>query len=565
MTKKFSKKAILILGILTSATTFNSCVAEDELSITEPTRYQDSDIKSYADLFKVFWTVMDQRYNYFYEQKRNDGMDWDAVYKEYYPKFEALQAFNTGNDKDIIENQKIARQYFTDIVDPIIDRHFVVGITLPYSKGTQGTFRFRGGMKTPANKQYDFKVKTTYMADKLGPDAKSENTILNNPDGTKSTFTYQMGSLKSNPDTYYFSFNIFRLSEALKINLQDAYLKPDPGNGHVLTPDIIKNSAELNSISDAALRNKVENFTIDILNQWNAFPNSAEVKSFNNYISTFKETEIISDAFLEITKKSLADSKKLVAYEEISAYPADVLTIESQAYILWFRNKMNEHVKWGYGLTSFQEAAQRIIDKAPFYKQFLNPLHTGKIKKIIIDLRANGGGAVADARFWTDRFITQNALAGYQRTKEGTGRFNYTPWVPIHANPHKFGLPANIPTVILTDKGSMSMSEISTLLLKSQGSHVISVGDYSAGGLAALTGSDEFNGGTQDKVTGYLSFYMPVMAHKDAKGEVIEGIGVKPDIYVAPPSDAELLEMKNSPKTFVDRVLEAAIKYISTK
>ncbi|MGE8555586.1 MAG: S41 family peptidase [Chryseobacterium jejuense] len=560
MTKKFSKKAILILGILTSATTFNSCVAEDELSTTEPTRYKASDIKSYADLFKVFWTVMDQRYNYFYEQKRNDGMDWDAVYKEYYPKFEALQAFNTGNDKDIIENQKIARQYFTDIVDPIIDRHFVVGITLPYSKGTQGTFRFRGGMKTPANNQYDFKVKSDYMANKLGTDAITKNIKVGD-----NTFTYQMGSLKSNPDTYYFSFNMFLLSNALKINLLDAYLSPDLGNGLVLTADIIKNSTELHSISDSALRTKVEKFTIDLLNQWNAFPNSAEVKSFNNYISTFKDTEIISDAFLDVTKKALEDSKKLVAYNKASTYPADVLTTESQAYIIWFINQMNNHVKWGYGLTSFQEAAQGIIDKAPFYKQFLNALHKGEIKKIIIDLRANGGGAVADARFWTDRFITQNALAGYQRTKEGTGRFNYTPWVPIHANPHKFGLPANIPTVILTDKGSMSMSEISTLLLKSQGSHVISVGDYSAGGLAALTGPDEFNGGTQDNVAEYLTFYMPVMAHKDAKGEVIEGIGIKPDIYVAPPSDAELLEMKNSPKTFVDRVLEAAIKYISTK
>ena len=34
---------------------------------------------------------MDQRYNYFYEQKRADGMDWNAVYREYYPKFAALK------------------------------------------------------------------------------------------------------------------------------------------------------------------------------------------------------------------------------------------------------------------------------------------------------------------------------------------------------------------------------------------------------------------------------------------------------------------------------------------
>ncbi len=37
---------------------------------------------------------MDERYNYFYEQKRRDGMDWDAVYREYYPKFEALKTYD---------------------------------------------------------------------------------------------------------------------------------------------------------------------------------------------------------------------------------------------------------------------------------------------------------------------------------------------------------------------------------------------------------------------------------------------------------------------------------------
>ena len=31
---------------------------------------QSDDVQSYADLFKVFWTTMDQRYNYFYEQKK---------------------------------------------------------------------------------------------------------------------------------------------------------------------------------------------------------------------------------------------------------------------------------------------------------------------------------------------------------------------------------------------------------------------------------------------------------------------------------------------------------------
>lgn len=62
-----------------------------------------------------------------------------------------------------------------------------------------------------------------------------------------------------------------------------------------------------------------------------------------------------------------------------------------------------------------------------------------------------------------------------------------------------------------------------------------------------------------------MRFYMPVMATKDMSGNVIEGIGVKPDIFVTPPTDAEVAEMKNSPATFVDRVMNEAVKYLSGK
>lgn len=60
-----------------------------------------------------------------------------------------------------------------------------------------------------------------------------------------------------------------------------------------------------------------------------------------------------------------------------------------------------------------------------------------------------------------------------------------------------------------------------------------------------------------------FEFYVPVMATKDMNAEVIEGIGIKPDIYVTPPTNEELQTMKNLPQTFVDRVMAEAIKYLS--
>ena len=156
MKRNFIKIPVLALGLILSVATLNSCVKDDEVSVTEPTRYTSDDVQSYADLFKVFWTTMDQRYNYFYEQKERGGMDWNAIYREYYPKFAALKTYKKGaefSDKDILEDRNKAIQYFTDIIDPIIDRHFGFAVLLPISKGSNNTqVNFSGGMKSkPAN------------------------------------------------------------------------------------------------------------------------------------------------------------------------------------------------------------------------------------------------------------------------------------------------------------------------------------------------------------------------------------------------------------------------------
>ncbi|NIF06255.1 peptidase S41 [Chryseobacterium sp. Tr-659] len=552
------KKNFIIPGLamIVSLGTISSCLEENE-SITEPQRYTREDVKSYADLFKIFWTVMDQKYNYFYEQKRKDGMDWDAIYKEYYPKFAALKSYNLNpalTDAEYAAEAKKANQYFTEIINPIIDRHFGVTIQLPASNsGFSIPQYFSGGMNDPKPSVYDFNPKYEYMKDRVQDDAvKINNKML-------------AGYLKSDPGIFYLSFNKFDLTQTVYLQLRDKYLRPDPGNIVILTPEAIENSTELNSITNIQVRNKVKNFTINLLNKWNNFPNSPEINYFNDQVKIFKETETLSDSFLETTAQLLERSQTLVAYADDATY-ADVLTNETAAYIQWFKTKIKHHVELGYNLKQFQEAAYSILTKAQYYKKILNPLHKGNIKKMILDLRSNRGGMASDLRIFTDRFITKTATAFYQRTKEGNGRFNYTPWVPTESQLHQFGIPKNIPIVILTDKNSASMSEMTTLMLKSQGNHVISIGDYSNGATAGLGSSDEYNGGIRSEVAGgLLEFTMPLMATKDANGIVIEGIGVKPDIYVTPPTDAELQQMKNSPATFADRVMEEAIKYISAK
>lgn len=553
------KIAILSLSILSlsSATVFTSC-SNDDITITDPRRFTANDVKSYADLFEVFWKTMDQQYNYFYEQKQQGGLDWDEVYKTYYPKFEALKTYGRPGEDDgqINADFLAASGYFKEIINPIIDRHFNVKIQFPATnKNIIRTVTFYGGMldeNTPLT--YPFEEKYGYMKNRVDNNAFKSKT---------SALGLIAGNLTSDPEIYYLTFSQFAVTNSFKITLADNYLNPSKGNALLLTKEILSESEELNAIKDVNMRNAIKEVTFNILDEYNAYAESAVFKTFMQEVAKFNQTEIASKELNIAAKNALIAYNALPKYKTIAPY-GPLYNAETEEYVGTFIGLMDNHVNFGYNFPQLTSAITQIISRSPFYEKFLNPLHRGDIKKIIIDLRDNGGGAVVDARFISDRFITKNTVFAYQRTREGNGRFNYTPWVEAKTNPHNFGIPANIPIAILTDKGSASMSEITTLMLKSQGNQVVSIGDYSAGATAGLGTIDDFNGGTRDEIAGgKLKFYMPLLAMKDATGLVVEGVGIKPNIAVAPLTDAELAQM-DSPN-FVDRVLNEAIKYLKSK
>ncbi|MDM1402323.1 S41 family peptidase [Myroides odoratimimus] len=555
------KHKITIFGLsilsLSSLTVLNSCSADD-ITITDSRRFTAGDVKSYADLFEVFWKTMDQQYNYFYEQKDQEGLDWDNVYKTYYPKFAALQTYGRPNEDDgqIHEDYLTAFRYFKEITHPIIDRHFYVDIQFPATnKNIIRTERLYGGvLDTVRPYVYPFAQKYNYMKDRVTANAYKSNV---------GSFGIIAGNLKSNPDICYFSFSQFAVTNNLKITLANNYLNPGKGNALLLTKNILETSDKLKAIEDVNMRNAIKEVTFNILEEYNEYSNSKAYKEFIEEAAKFNQTEVVSNELMLAAQNALIAYNALPKYKTVAPY-GSLYNEATQFYVGEFIGLMDNHVNFGYRFPELTGALTQVLTRGEFYQKFLNPLHTGEIKKIIIDLRSNGGGAVVDARFISDRFITKNAVFAYQRTREGNGRFNYTPWVEAKTKPHNFGIPANIPIAVLTDKGSASMSEITTLMLKSQGNHVVSVGDYSAGATAGLGAVDDFNGGTRDEIAGgKLKFYMPLLAMKDTEGVVVEGVGIKPNIQVSPLTDSEVAQM--SSPTFIDRVLNEAINYLNSK
>lgn len=83
---------------------------------------------------------------------------------------------------------------------------------------------------------------------------------------------------------------------------------------------------------------------------------------------------------------------------------------------------------------------------------------------------------VADTRLLTDFLVTQPAIYAYVRKKEDNNPYSYTPWIPQRIAVTGSSLKREIPTAILLDNHSASMSEITSLILKSQGNHVKLIG-----------------------------------------------------------------------------------------
>ena len=533
----------------------SSCVEDVTESTKEPTRYTANDIKSYSDLFDVFWNTMNQKYNYFYEQS---SFNWETVYNEYAPKFKKLKTFNRDKQyskAEISEDCNKAIEYITEIIDPIIDRHFYVKISLPVSHSFIRNVYFHGGMKSKEKiYTYPFELKYEYMRSKI----QSETGVFGQANDMLGGF------LSDNPDIYYFSFKSFTISNHYILSFGSEYLVIDDKSPYYLTEKEIRDTVEANKIKDPAVKSALIEKSIEYMNKFNSFMRSEIAQDAIKKIADFNQSENPDNSFIEALSKAKENAPDInIELSQLSGLKEFRL---NPNYTTWFKQRSTEHLQLACEYTVFLSNIDNVINnqyKIDFYRNFLVPLKVGKIKKIILDLRGNGGGMVLDARTFTDRFITKDAIFGYQRFKEDNNPFSYTPWTPCMTKTTGIGIKKEIPIVILLDNNSASMSEISTLMLKSQGKHVTVVGGYSAGATAGLGDSDQFNGGIRGKVSDYLEFYMPLLAMQDATHTVIEGIGIKPDLLVDPLTEDEVREMALSPFTHIDRTLKQAIEVLS--
>lgn len=187
----------------------------------------------------------------------------------------------------------------------------------------------------------------------------------------------------------------------------------------------------------------------------------------------------------------------------------------------------------GYiNITSFDS------DCAKEFKTIYENLSKANITSLIIDLRNNGGGIVSEALDIADYVLDKNQIMLITKDKDGKEEIEKSTKKPI----------VNVPIVILTNENTASASEILAAALRENNKATI-VGEktYGKGVIQELlTLSD----GSGLKVT-VEEYYTP-------NRNKINGIGITPDVEVAPSEDI-IVEMEQ------DTQLKEAIKILKNK
>jgi len=146
-------------------------------------------------------------------------------------------------------------------------------------------------------------------------------------------------------------------------------------------------------------------------------------------------------------------------------------------------------------------------------------------KGLIIDVRGNRGGDVADLNFLLGRLIDKPLQFGYTRYKNGNGRLDYTPWVPATIQPS--GKAFNLPVIVLIDNFSASLAETVAMAVHALPNGIV-VGETSWGATGPLISNEVYNSG-QFSIPGFLSVQTSSAMFRYIDNKIYEGKGFTPD------------------------------------
>lgn len=509
---------LLMLGVSScheQSDTLMSYDHVDNLVFGETTR-------SYAAEFKVLWNGLNQNYALWDYEKEN-GLDWDAVYDEYLPQFEALDKKEEVTDDEL-------KELVTKVVSPLHDGHMTVMI-----KNYKTNEIIIVSPSLIRNQQRD----DYEVSEKNRPDmeyyVKKENGEI-------------VLDEAGNPICLQYSTKVDSLLDKVKytpgqglqwVNDSIKVLKSLP----LPTPQQVKMLQHLTALKDAIM--KIDSSEQGI-QQYNALVNEyalLNIPGLNSISTKFNEYGITA---------SYALLKGNIAYLYISNFfLSPYIDDKSQdTYFAGEDSNTMDHVMM------VKEVWER-------WFQTIQQLHkSGQLGGVIIDVRGNGGGLVRDYEYVLGALLPSGGFEyGKVRFKRGTARLDYSPIMPeVISTMDADHVVVTEPIAVLANCNSVSMAEVTSLSTKYIDNARL-IGKRTWGGLCLLTENPDFpfnysgNIGVEDQTPVYV--YLPSLATFTREGEQLEGIGITPDIEVN-------LDTKQFQLTGKDTQLDRALQYIRT-
>ena len=527
------KNKLFLLGALLLMLTVTSCRQESDALYSygqnDYLRFQEAN-ESYAGEFKLFWNAMNQNYP-LWDYERQFGLDWDAAYDEFLPRFEALDE-RRENDEEITDQEY--QSLLEDLVRPFHEGHMAV---IFHNHSTDKDIvlspsNLRNADRDDNYVSYSFMPNLSYY--------KNDGRLSHYQSASTKVGTVIKLFLNRDDKTYGWGYVLDRIET----------LSAKEAAGTIEADEVIELKAlkDVDAACEAFNSNYTEDEAISWMSQVYQYYTNAVAGTSASPVPGLKDMDPkYKDVGLDIRSAVLDDG---VAYLYMSKFALTPYLVEEVNYF-----------------TSASQAVlaqnQAVVDAwNNWFDQIQEMKKSGTLKGVIIDVRSNGGGFVNDFQFVLGALLPQDNYfqIGYFREKSGVGRYDYGPLLPDErpalSDPHET---ITEPIVVLTNCRSVSMSEMTAMGAKAL-SNARVVGKRSWGATASLYNDPTFYSqiyagciGEQNITPVYV--YLTKCASFSMDKKSYEGVGIEPDIEVD--LDDDLFET-----TGRDTQLERALQYI---
>lgn len=516
------KNKIMILGAMLLLVLVTSCREESDAvqnyAFYDGLAYDDAK-ESFAGKFKVLWKALDQNYG-IWDYERSLGVDWDAVYDEFLPKYEAL------DERDDVTDDEL-QKLLEETVAPLHDGHFVAqmhnhqtdGFVIAYPSATRT--KQRDDFEAARNTTHDLRA---YLPAKYGGNG---DQILEYKEGN-TQFSGVIKTVYNTPGIGY---------QWAKAHVNDPTLEDYQKHGLQDFVNAFDNLFNL-IINGLDMATGVQMYNqLVAANQYLQIPGLIPSTAFGSYgisiqYALFKDNIAylyFSDFYLSIY---LNDEYFQGLFGQANAAAQQLALSVRQAWQAWFDKVQELHA-------------------------------SGQLKAVIIDLRNNGGGMLNDFQYVLGSLLPSGGFeVALSRFKRGLGRYDYSPLSPFKVKTLEADHETiTEPIVILANCGSISMAEMTTLGCQSLPNGSL-IGKRTHGGLCSLSKDpsiyyQNYAGivGEQDKTPVWL--YIPQMVTMSKEKQIFEGVGLTPDIEVD-------FDITLSESTGRDTQLERALQFLRT-